>query len=215
MRWPPTARAHQCLAFVRMGAPVATLASLTLVTVWMDIMDLIVNMSLMPAPPTPASMEPSAPTCMPPTAATVPKVSWDISVNKTSTSAPTILVTMEEPVLTWSASSSVHVPEALRVLCVRRTWMIVMMEHASMVATVLTRLEALLVNAELASLDQDARETSTSAWPVPALMKAQQTVSNSSTITSATANLAGEEGTVRRDRSSARPILVSTEVNAS
>ena len=92
--------------------------------------------------------------------------------------------------------------------------MIVMMELASMEATVLIRLVGSHVSAELASLDQDARVTSTSAWPVPALMKAQQTVSNSSTITSATANLAGEEGTVRRDRSSARPILVSTEVSA-
>ena len=214
MRWQPTARGHQCLVFARMEEPVATLASLTLVTVWMDTMDPIVSMSLMPAHPTPASTEPSAPTCMPPTAVTVHKGSWDTSVNTTSMSVPAILVTMEEPVLTWWASSSVHVPVALRVLCVRRTWTIVMMELASMEVTVLTRLEASHVSAGLASPDQDARETSTSAWPVLALMKAQQTVSNSSTITNATASLAGEEDTVRRDRSSVRQILVTMEVSA-
>ena len=92
--------------------------------------------------------------------------------------------------------------------------MIVMTELASMEATVLIRLVGSHVSAELASLDQDARETSTSAWPAHALMKGQQTVSSYSTTTNVIASLAGEEGTVKRERISVHPTHVTMEDSA-
>ena len=121
MRWPLTAREHQCLAFARMEEHVAIQVCHTLVTVWMATMAPIANMNQMPAPPTHASMELSALICMPLTAVTVLKDSWDCSVNMISMSVPTILVIMEAPVLTWWASFSVHVLEEQRVPCARRT----------------------------------------------------------------------------------------------
>ena len=61
-----------------------------------------------------------------------------------------------------------------------------------MEASVLTRLEDLIVSVELVTLDPDVRETSTSVCPTHALHMAPLTVFSFSIITSVTASLAGE-----------------------
>ena len=61
---------------------------------------------------------------------------------------------MEELVLIWLESSSVHVLEELKERSVRRILMIVISAHVSMEVSVLTKWEASPVSAELASLDQ-------------------------------------------------------------
>jgi len=110
---------------------------------------------------------------------------------------------MEELVLILLESSSVHVLEELRELSVRRILMIVISAHVSMEVSVLIKWEASPVSAELASLDQGARETSTSVCPIPAHTKEPQTASSCSTTTSATASQAGAADTARRGKSSA------------
>lgn len=74
-----------------------------------------------------------------------------------------------------------------------------------------TRLEDMNANVFLDSPARDVREISTNACPIPAMGMALQTVSSSSTTTSATATLAGWEDTAKPGGTSASGILVKME----
>lgn len=178
VRLLPITRAPLYLGCVRMEVAAVTLGCPTPVTVGMDTGAHTANMNLMPAHPTPALMEQPVTTSGLPSAVTVLKVSWEPSVNTISMTAIQIPVSMEELAMILLETSPAHAHLELKEADVRRTWMNVMLELASMEDSVLTELDLLSASVILGTQGLDVREISTSAWQILAHPRELQTVSS-------------------------------------